>query len=90
MRSCSLIQDLEYADDMALISDFMDALEEVLRSLNVVCSSVGLSISLKITKIFSILSFTSLSDMPCPVQLKPEEEPMAVVEEFEYHGDIIS
>ena len=46
MRGNVLIQDLEYPDDMVIIvSDSMDALDEVLRSMNVVCSSVGLSIS---------------------------------------------
>ena len=54
MRGGVLIQDLEYADDMALISNSMDALEKVLRSLDAVCSSVGLSISSKKTKILAI------------------------------------
>ena len=30
MRNSVLIQDLEYADDMALVGDSMDTLEEVL------------------------------------------------------------
>ena len=34
MRSDFLIQDLEYADDMVIVNDSMDALEEVLRSMN--------------------------------------------------------
>ena len=45
-----LIQDLEYADDMVIMSDSVDSLEEVLRSMTDICSSVGLSISSKKTK----------------------------------------
>ena len=58
MRSSVLIQDLEYGDDMALVSDSMDALEEVLRGLDAVCSGMGLSISSKKTKILAILPST--------------------------------
>ena len=51
MRSDVLIQDLEYADDMVIVSDSMDILEEVLWSVNDICSGAGLSISSKKTKI---------------------------------------
>ena len=90
MRGSVLIQDLEYADDMALVSNSMDALEEVLRSLDFVCSGVGLSISSKKTKILAILPSTSHVAQPRSVQLKPEEEPVAVVEEFDYLGSTSS
>ena len=90
MRGSIFLQDLEYADDMALVSDSMDALEEVLRSLIAVCSGVGLSISSKKTKILMIHPSTSLSVQPRAVQLKPDEDPVAVVEEFEYLGITIS
>ena len=46
MRSSVLIQDVEYADDTAFVNDSMDALEEVLRTLDAVCSGVGLSMVL--------------------------------------------
>ena len=90
MKGSVLIQDLEYADDMALVSDSMDALEEVLRSLDAVCSGVGLSISSKKSKILAICPSISLGAMPRAVQLSLEEEPVAVVEEFEYLGSTIS
>ena len=90
MRDSIFVQDLEYADDMALVSDSMDALEEVLRSLSAVCSGVGLSITSKKTKILMIRPSTSLSVQPRAVQLKPDEELVAVVEEFEYLGSTIS
>ena len=73
MRGSVLIQDLEYADDMALVSDPMDTLEEVLRSLDSVCSGVGLSISSKKTKILAVLPSPHCPP-PRPVSLKPEEQ----------------
>ena len=89
MRGSVLIQDLEYADDMALVSDSMDTLEEVLSSLDSVCSGVGLSISSKKTKILAVLPSPHCPP-PHPVSLKPEEQPVAVVEEFEYLGSTIT
>ena len=44
----------EYADDMALISDVMDMLEEVLRTMEVSCSEMGLTISSRKTKILAV------------------------------------
>ena len=90
MRGSVLIQDLEYADDMALVSDSMGTLEEVLRSLASVCSGVGLSISSKKTKILAVLPSPSPCPPPHPVSLKPWEQPVAVVEEFEYLGSMIT
>ena len=90
MRGSTLIQDLEYADDMALVSDSMDALEEVLRSLDAVCSGIGLSISSKKTMILAVQPSNSLCAHPRPVHLKPGEEPVAIVEEFQYLGSTIS
>ena len=49
---------------MAMVRDFMDALEEVLQSINDVCSGVGLSISSKKTKILAIPPTTSFSAPP--------------------------
>ena len=42
MREEVSIQDLEYADDTTLVSDFLDVLEEVLRTLHTTCSRMGL------------------------------------------------
>ena len=41
----TLVQDLEYADDMALLADSWDALEAMLTSLSTHCQDFGLSIS---------------------------------------------
>ena len=39
------LQDLEYADDMALVADSMDGLERFLKILDVSCTEMGLTIS---------------------------------------------
>ena len=44
-----LIQDLEYADVMVLVSDSMDILEELLKALDATCSGMGLTISARKT-----------------------------------------
>ena len=54
--------DLEYADDLALISDSMDILKEVLQAMEVSCFEMGLTISSKKTKIY--LLFTQLAGLP--------------------------
>ena len=45
MRREVIIRDLEYADDMALVSNSMDTLEEILRTLDASCLGMGLTIS---------------------------------------------
>ena len=54
MREEVSIQDLEYADDMTLVSDSMDVLEELLRILHTTCLGMGLSISCKKFKILAV------------------------------------
>ena len=58
-----LLHDLEYADDMALISDSMDMLEEVLRAMEVSCSEMGLTISSKKTKILAVRPVAGLPNL---------------------------
>ena len=48
------LHDLEYADDVALISDSMDALEEVMQALEIGCSEMELTISSKKTNILAV------------------------------------
>ena len=57
MRGNVLVLDLEYAGDMTIVSDSMDTKEEVLWSMNDVCSGVCLLISSKKTKILAIHPF---------------------------------
>ena len=49
-----LIPDLEYADDMCLISDSMDELEEMLQNLDESCNEMGLTISTRKMKIMAV------------------------------------
>ena len=45
MSSELSLQHLEYGDDMALISDSMDLLEELMKGMEVSCSEMELTIS---------------------------------------------
>ena len=65
-------------------------MEEVLRPLDVVCSGLGLSISSKKSKILAICPSISLGASLGAVHLNSKEEPVAVVEKFEYLGSTIS
>ena len=47
MRGNVLVLDLEYADDMTIVSESMDTMEEVLWSTNDVCSWCGFLNKLK-------------------------------------------
>ena len=87
MREEVSIQDLEYADDMTLVSDSMNVLEEVLRTLHTTCSGMGLFISKK-SKILVVCptNCNSTSMQPRAVRLCSGKVPMAVVEDFEYLG----
>ena len=64
MRGELLIQDLEYADDMVLVGESMDALEEILRTLEGSCSGFGLIISCSKTGILVIRPSNSFSGQP--------------------------
>ena len=56
MNECvMMIQDLEYADDMLLISDNMDKLEMMLQDMHESCSEMGLTISTKKSKLMAVL-----------------------------------
>ena len=67
--------DLEYAHDMALISDSM---------------GMGLTISSKKTKILAVHTAGRPSQSPRDILLRPSDEPISVVESFEYLGSTIS
>ena len=82
-----LIPDLEYADDMCLISDSMDELEEMLQDLDESCNEMGLTISTQKTKIMT--KAQDQKQPPREVQLQLADEPVDVVEEFEYLRNIV-
>ena len=80
MRGEMRIQDLKYTDEMVQVSDSMDILEELLKVLDVTCSGMGLTLVLK-NHIF-LPSILPILHVVCPAGLKPDDEPVAVVEEL--------
>ena len=88
--SSEILQDLEYADDMALFSDSMGLLEELMQAMEVSCSEMELTISSTKSKILAVRPAGTPSQLPRAVLLRPAVEPVSVVQEFEYLGSIIS
>jgi len=83
------VSDLEYADDMALISDSFDVLTTLLESLDSTCCLMGLSINYKKTTLLSVLLKNS-SQSPSPILLHLDCESIAVIPSFQYLGSIVS
>ena len=80
--SCqTLIPDLEYADDMYLISDSMDELEEMLQDLDENCNEMGLTISARGTKIMAV-GAEQQHEAPREVQLQCAGEPVGIVKHY--------
>ena len=76
-------------DDIALVSDSMDTMEEILRVLDASCLGMELTISLEKTKILAVHPYISSSTPPMPIQLGTGGEHIEVVEDFEYLGSTI-
>ena len=74
---------------MTLVSDSMDVLEERLRILHTTYSGMGLSISSRKSKIVAVCPSSLTSIQPSTIQLTPGEEPVSVVEDFQYLGCVI-
>ena len=86
----SLVSDLEYADDMALLADNWSDLTSMLDSLSNCCRRLGLTISCKKTKSFAVIPPESLDvQSPEPIHLVPGDEPIQVVSNFQYLGSIV-
>ena len=92
MNECVMIQDLEYADDMLLISDNMEELEMMLQDTNESCSEMGLTISTKKSKIMAVLPSLGADNqqLPRPVQIQLLSDPVSVVSDFEDLRSIIT
>ena len=84
----TLITDLEYADDMALLADSWNDLEAMLTSLSTHCRNFGLSISCSKTKTMAVLP-SSLYPQPAPIHLSPNQPPVESVTSFQYLGSIV-
>ncbi|MDA8001968.1 MAG: reverse transcriptase domain-containing protein [Alphaproteobacteria bacterium] len=86
----SLVSDLEYADDMALLADSWSDLTIMLESLSNCCQKLGLTISCKKTKSLAVLPPEQPQiQSPLPIHLLPGDEPIDVVSHFQYLGSFV-
>ena len=83
------VSDLEYADDMALVSDSYDGLTTLLESLDSKCRHMGLTINCKKTKLLAVLPDAD-AQPPAPILLHAESDPIEVVPSFQYLGSTVS
>ena len=84
----TLVTDLEYADDMALLADSCNDLEAMLTTLSTHCSAFGLSISCSKTKTMAVLPASHCAP-PVPIHLFPNHPPVEPVSTFQYLGSDI-
>ena len=86
----TLVTDLEYANEMALLADNLPDLTSRLEALSTCFKKLGLSISCKKTKSLAVLPFQRPDALsPAPIHLVPGEEPIEVVLHFQYLGSIV-
>ena len=83
------MSDLEYADDMALISDSHESLSSLLKSLDSSCHHMGLTINYKKTKLLAVLPGAD-AHSPSPISLHPDCDPIEVVPSFQYLRSYLS
>ena len=83
----TIITDLEYTDDMALVADSWDDLKVMLDTIAESCKGLGLSISCTTTKTMAMLP--DLFPRPEPVHPFPNDAPVEVVSHFQYLGSIV-
>ena len=88
LREESIVSDLEYADDMALLSDNWEDLTAMLSSLAAHCRDLGLTISCKKTKSLAVLPSES-NQLPEAIQLSPSDDPIETVSHFQYLGSVV-
>ena len=86
----TLVTDLEYADDMALLANNWSDLTAMLDSLSTCCKKLGFTISCMKTKSLAVLPPDDpATESPVPIHLFPEDEPIEVVSHFQYLGSIV-
>ena len=87
---CEWPHDLEYADNIGLLSDNWLDLTTMLDFLSNCCKKLGLAISCKKTKTLAVLpSECSHIQIPVPNHLVPGDEPIEVVSHFQCLGSIV-
>ena len=79
------VSDLEYADDMALISDSYESLPTLLETLDSSCHHIRLTINYKNTKLLAVLPGAD-AHPPSPISLHSDCDPIEVVLSFQYLG----
>ena len=89
LTSTVSVSDLEYADNMALISETFEGLTSLLESLDSKCHQMGLTINYKKTKLLAVLP-NGDSLTPSSIVLHPGCAPIEVVSSFEYLGSKVS
>ena len=88
----TLVTDLEFADDMALLANNWFDFTAMLDSLSTCCNKLklGLTISCKKTKSLAVLPPEDpAAQSPAPIHLVPGGEPIEVVSHFQYLGSIV-
>lgn len=85
----TLVTDLEYADDIALLSNSWGDLEVMIKSLHQQCTAMGLTISCRKTKTLAVLP-SSFCPQPQPILLSPATGPVEPVSTFQYLGSTVS
>ena len=86
----TLLTDLEYTDDMALLANNWSDLTAMLDSLSACCKKLGLAISCMKTKSLAVLPPDDpATESLAPIHLFPEGEPIEVVSHFQYLGSIV-
>ena len=83
------VSDLEYADDMAFISDSYESLSSLLKSLDSSCHHMELTINYKKTKLLADLPGAD-AHSPSPISLHPDCDPIEMVPSFQYLGSYLS
>ena len=84
----TLVTDLEYADDMALLADNWVDLTTMLDSLATTCKKLSLTISCKKIKTLAVPT-NSGAQSPASIQLVPGSKPIEVVAHFQYLGSTV-
>ena len=79
------LNNMAYANDMVLPADPKSDLEEMLRSFDSTCSSMGLTISTEKTKVLAFLP-SGRTEPTIPLTLHPGEGDVLIVDTFTYLG----
>ena len=83
------VSDLEYADDMALISDSYESLSILLKCLDSSRHHLEITINYKKTELLAVLPGAD-AHPPSPISLHPDCNPIEVVPSFQYLGSYLS